>query len=154
MVISAMMLALILASWLQDVPERMASTIMEGRRAISTNAISVDGPAIVDRTQGRFRVYVYRADWHSEIKRIRAKLAGQKDLEEFSGFCGMLYHINSSDHSFHWGVGRIHTIGMFRGLRGSAQKISHLFDPEPKGAKARGWMTVLTFDGEIVDLPR
>lgn len=119
---------------------------------VYANQVHFDGPAPIEFTVGTIRVYSIRSDWKKTIERLRHKLKGQSGFEEFAGFSGMRWAMNSADHSFHWWNGKsIPAIGVYRDFKARAQVVKDTyaatFPRNLAGIRARGWITVLTFDG-------
>lgn len=119
---------------------------------IGRYSIRVHGPSTVDDTVGVIRVFTFRADWRQTIRSLRSKLKMQSGLNEFDGFSGMRYFWNSTDHSFNWDSGKdFPGIGLVRDFRARPHIIDHPYAPRLYGRRAKGWISIYTFDGTFVD---
>ena len=85
------------------------------------------------------------------LREIRGKVRNQDSFQEFSGYSGMLWFMNSADHSFHWDSENCPTIGLYRDFKAKPQVLRDTYGAcyHLKGRKAKGWITVLAFDGSI-----
>lgn len=125
---------------------------MAPHKPIGSYSIRVHGPSTVDDTVGVIRVFTFRADWSQTVRSLRSKLKNQSGLDEFAGFSGMRYFWNSTDHSFNWKSGRnFPGIGLVRDFRASRHLIEHPYAPHLYGRRAKGWISIYTFDGTFVD---
>lgn len=121
-------------------------------KPIARYSIRVHGPSTVDDTVGVIRVFTFRADWNQTVLSLRSKLKGQVGLREFGGFSGMRYFWNSTDHSFNWDSRKdFPGIGLVRDFRAKPHRIEHPYAPRLYGRRAKGWISVYTFDGTFVD---
>lgn len=121
-------------------------------KPIGRYSIRIHGPSTVDDTIGVIQVFTFRADWNQTVLSLRSKLKGQAGLNEFDGFSGMRYFWNSTDYSFNWERGReFPGIGLVRDFRAKPHRIEHPYAPRLYGRRAKGWISVYTFDGTFVD---
>ncbi len=122
------------------------------QKPIGRYSIRVHGPSTEDDTVGVIRVYTFRADWIKTVRSLRSRLKKQSGLDEFDGFSGMRYFWNSTDHSFNWQRGNdFPGIGLVRDFRASRRRIEHPYAPRLYGRRAKGWISIYTFDGTFVD---
>lgn len=129
-----------------------AHEALEPHKQIGCYPIRVHGPSAVEDTVGVIRVFTFRADWNQTISSLRSKLRRQPGLDVHDGFSGMRLFWNSTDHSFQWRRGSGHSgIGLVRDFRASRHRIEHPFAPQLYGRVAKGWISILTFDGTFVD---
>jgi len=121
-------------------------------KPICQNKIQVDGPAIVDATVGTIRLYTVRQGFAKLKDRLQQSLGGQSAFEYFEGFSGMRYFINNADASFLWENGdSLASVGLFRDFKASPQQVVNPYCVDLKGQRANGWLTIVAFDGTIID---
>lgn len=149
------MLIILAAALLSSTSSVSAKDVMAPYELVCTNKIRFEGPAPIESTKGNIGLYTFQADLTKTIERIRQKVRAQDGYDEFAGFSGMRWPMNSADHSFHWSNGKDSpSIGIYRDFKARSQVIKDIyaatFPEKLVGASLKGWITVIAFDGRTI----